>query len=202
MARPKRGSYSRAEPGTADWKNFESGAERNAFCQIDPFWSPANVITLSAVFSKVSLPATTATGQYRFAAAGVSISSPPTSKVQKSTSMFLSYFSLAVLLVGLMLVFYTFIYIHDIPYEIAKKRNHSQAEAIHVACWLSLFTLHAIWPIVYIWAIAKPRPLSVAIESGTLGTPDATTIERIAALEERLRKLEAATPTTTGGAAV
>ncbi len=119
--------------------------------------------------------------------------------------MFLSYFSLAILLFGLMLVFYTFIYIHDIPYEIAKKRNHSQAEAIHVACWLSLFTLHAIWPIVYLWAIAKPLPLRVAVEGGGSGAPDPATLERIAALEERLRTLEAAkpaAPTTTGGATV
>jgi hypothetical protein len=116
--------------------------------------------------------------------------------------MFLNYFALAVLLIGLMLVFYTFIYIHDIPYEIARKRGHSQAEAIHVACWLSLFTLHAIWPIVYVWAIAKPLPLRVAVEGGA---PDAATLERIAALEERLRTLEAAQPAaapTTGGAAV
>jgi len=40
--------------------------------------------------------------------------------------MFLSYFALAVLLFGLLLVFYTFIFIHDIPYEQAKKRNHPQ----------------------------------------------------------------------------
>jgi fatty acid desaturase len=116
--------------------------------------------------------------------------------------MFLSYFALIVLIFGLLLVFYTFIYIHDIPYEIAKKRNHSQAEAIHVACWLSLFTLHAIWPIVYLWAIAKPMPLRVAVEGGAT---DAAALERIAALEERLRTLEAAKPAvaaTTGGAAV
>ena len=110
--------------------------------------------------------------------------------------MFLSYLSLIILLIGLMLVFYTFIYIHDIPYEQAKKRNHPQAEAIHVACWLSLFTLHAIWPIVFLWAVAKPRPLSVAIEGGGLGTPHVVGLERIAELEERLRKLEAATSTT------
>lgn len=122
--------------------------------------------------------------------------------------MFLSYFSLAVLIIGLMLVFYTFIYIHDIPYEIAKKRNHAQAEAIHVACWLSLFTLHAIWPIVYIWAIAKPRPLSVAIENGGLGATDAADTparKRIAMLEERVQALEAAKMTgaaVTGGTAV
>jgi len=114
-------------------------------------------------------------------------------------NMFLSYFSLAVLLIGLMLVFYTFIYIHDIPYEIAKKRGHSQAEAIHVACWLSLFTLHAIWPIVYLWAIAKPLPLRVAVEGSGPSAPDTATQERIAALEERLRKLEAANPAATKG---
>lgn len=126
----------------------------------------------------------------------------------RTATMFLSYFSLAVLLIGLMLVFYTFIYIHDIPYEQAKKRNHPQAEAIHVACWLSLFTLHAIWPLVFLWAIAKPRPLSVAIEGGGLGTSD-TALERMAALEERLRKLEAVKPAepapgapTTGGATI
>jgi hypothetical protein len=118
--------------------------------------------------------------------------------------MFLSYLSLAILLIGLMLVFYTFIYIHDIPYEIAKKRGHSQAEAIHVACWLSLFTLHAIWPIVYLWAIAKPLPLRVAVEGGGLGATDAAALERIAALEERLRKLEGVNPAaaTKGGTEV
>src|SRR5687768_16185212 len=69
-------------------------------------------------------------------------------------SMF-EYVCLAILLCGLTLTFYAFIYIHDIPYEIAKHRNHPQTEAIHAACWLSLFTLHAIWPIVFIWAISK-----------------------------------------------
>ncbi len=123
--------------------------------------------------------------------------------------MFLSYFALIVLLFGLLLVFYTFIYIHDIPYEQAKKRNHPQADAIHVACWLSLFTLHAIWPLVFLWAIAKPRPLNVAITSGGLGGPDTATQDRIAELEARLRKLEevkpevkSATPATTGETAV
>ena len=76
--------------------------------------------------------------------------------------MFLNYLSLAILLVALTVVFYTFIYIHDIPYDIAKHRNHPQDEAIHVAGWLSLFTLHAIWPIVFIWAVSKQGPINVA----------------------------------------
>ena len=40
--------------------------------------------------------------------------------------MFLDYLALGITLMGLTLVFYTFIYIHDIPYQIAKKRNHPQ----------------------------------------------------------------------------
>ncbi|PLL96136.1 GTPase [Klebsiella michiganensis] len=35
---------------------------------------------------------------------------------------------------------------------IAKKRNHPHADAIHVAGWVSLFTLHVIWPFLWIWA--------------------------------------------------
>lgn len=77
--------------------------------------------------------------------------------------MFLDYLALGVTLMGLTLVIYTFIYIHDIPYQIAKKRNHPQTEAIHLACWLSLFTLHAMWPIVFVWAVTKPKPIAVSL---------------------------------------
>jgi hypothetical protein len=30
--------------------------------------------------------------------------------------------------------------------------NHPHADAIHVAGWVSLFTLHVIWPSLWIWA--------------------------------------------------
>lgn len=78
--------------------------------------------------------------------------------------MFLDYLSLAIGLMGLLLVFYTVIYIHDIPYQIAKKRNHPQVDAIHVACWLSLFTLEALWPLVFLWAVSKRQQVSVAMD--------------------------------------
>ena len=71
--------------------------------------------------------------------------------------MFLDYLSLFILLAGLTLTFYAFIYIHDLPHKIAKKRHHPQEEAIHVACWLSLLTLHAMWPFIYIWACMHPK---------------------------------------------
>ncbi len=100
--------------------------------------------------------------------------------------MFLNYLSLIILLAGLILVFYTFIYIHDLPYRIARKRNHPQTEAIHVAGWLSLFTLHAIWPIVFIWSIAKGHP-----PGDTTDVSNADDLQkRLQGLDERLRQLE------------
>ena len=100
--------------------------------------------------------------------------------------MFLEYLALGMILVVLIAVFYTFIYIHDIPYDIAKHRNHPHKEAIHVATWLSLFTLHAIWPIVFIWAVSHPDPAKSAEEA----PPNPDMGHRLGQLETRLGELE------------
>lgn len=100
----------------------------------------------------------------------------------------LEYVALIILLIVLVLVFYTFIYLHELPYEIAKHRNHPQQEAIYVACWLSLFTLHAIWPIVFIWAISKPNPVKVSVAGDFPVNSDWG--RRLGDLEERLRRIE------------
>jgi hypothetical protein len=106
--------------------------------------------------------------------------------------MFLDYLSLVILLIGLTLTFYAFIYIHDLPHKIAEKRHHPHAEAIHVACWLSLLTLHALWPIIYIWAVmhAKPDEKEVAAKGkvAPFTTPtESTDLKvRLDRLEQRL----------------
>ena len=60
--------------------------------------------------------------------------------------MFLDYFALGVLIFVFLVIFYGIIILHDIPYLIAKKRNHPHADAIHVAgesfyvtCYLAVF---------------------------------------------------------------
>ena len=70
------------------------------------------------------------------------------------TTMFLDYSALGLLFFVAIVLFYGIIAIHDIPYEIAVHRNHPQQDAIHVAGWVSLFTLHALWPLVWVWAAA------------------------------------------------
>lgn len=65
----------------------------------------------------------------------------------------LEYVALGILIFAAVTVFYGIIIIHDIPYEIAKERNHPQQDALHVAGWVSLFTLHILWPFLWIWAM-------------------------------------------------
>ncbi len=65
----------------------------------------------------------------------------------------LEYVALGILVFAAVTVFYGIIVIHDIPYEIAKERNHPQQDALHVAGWVSLFTLHVLWPFLWIWAM-------------------------------------------------
>src|SRR6266550_5959730 len=67
---------------------------------------------------------------------------------------FLSYFALLILIFVVLVLAYGMIAIHDIPYHIALKRDHPHQDAIHAAGWISLFTLHAIWPFLWIWATA------------------------------------------------
>ena len=100
----------------------------------------------------------------------------------------LEYVALAVVsFVGLTLA-YAIVFIHDIPHSIAKARNHPHQDAIRVAGWISMFTLHAIWPFLWIWAmIYRPeRGYGFGTETGPL-------VERIEALERELAELRAAT---------
>ena len=110
--------------------------------------------------------------------------------------MFLDYFALfLVFFVGIVL-FYGIIAIHDIPYEIARQRNHPQQDAIHVAGWISLFTLHAIWPFLWIWATLYREDRGWGFGGGA--PPGSAASDEIAALRaelaavsERLRAIEA-----------
>jgi hypothetical protein len=101
--------------------------------------------------------------------------------------VFLNYLALGMIIVVLIIAFYTFIYIHELPYEAAKHRNHPQQDAIYVACWLSLFTLHAIWPLVFLWALSYRDP-----SQGTSASPQlaGSTDDRLLELERRLKKIE------------
>jgi len=109
----------------------------------------------------------------------------------------LDYVALGVLIFVVLTIIYGGMYIHDIPYQMAKKRNHPHVEAIHTACWVSLFLLHVIWPFLWIWAaLYKP---DVGWNMGGSSKPDKAEQEklqeemnvlknRISVLEQKLEK--------------
>lgn len=68
-------------------------------------------------------------------------------------NLILDYASLGILFLVLLILVYELIIIHDIPYEIAVKRNHPHKDAIHVAGWISLFFMHVMWPLLWVWAM-------------------------------------------------
>ena len=110
--------------------------------------------------------------------------------------MFLNYFALGVLIFVFLVLFYGIIAIHDIPYNMAKKRNHPHADAIHTAGWISLFTLHAIWPFLWIWAtLYQPERgwgMKNHIQPMT-GNPDIDALaKRVADLEQKLAAVQPA----------
>lgn len=101
---------------------------------------------------------------------------------------FLNYFALGILFFVVIVLFYGIIAIHDIPHIIAKSRNHPHQDAIHAAGWVSLFTLHALWPILWIWAMAYRPERGWGFGSGH--TAVSAMEAQVADLKERIDKLE------------
>jgi len=100
----------------------------------------------------------------------------------------LEYVALGVFIFVAVVMFYAIIAIHDIPYEIAVRRNHPHQDVLHVAGWVSLFTLHAIWPFLWIWAMLyrEDRGWGMSTSDGD----GALLGDRLEAIESRLAKLE------------
>jgi len=100
-------------------------------------------------------------------------------------------FCLIILCLGMTMVIYGLVWLHGIPHHIAEANNHPHKRHIHHACWLSVFTLHAIWPIVYLWAI-MPGLRIKAVADGE-AKPDVDLTARVAELERRLAAQAATT---------
>lgn len=118
----------------------------------------------------------------------------------------LDYVALGILIFAAVVLFYGVIAIHDIPYEIAVHRKHPQQDAIHVAGWISLFTLHAIWPFLWIWATLYREDRGWGFSSPPTAPADDTRLQaleqQVGKLQARLASLETAAPTAPAAAPV
>ena len=108
----------------------------------------------------------------------------------------LDYFALGLLFFVGLVLFYGIIALHDIPYEIAVHRNHPHQDAIHATGWVSLFTLHALWPFLWIWAMAYREDRGWGFSDGKSAQVHVAHLEQqVADLQSRIERLETATGT-------
>ena len=104
----------------------------------------------------------------------------------------LEYVALGILVFVAITLFYGVIVIHDIPYEIAKHRNHPQQDALHVAGWISLFTLHVLWPFLWIWATLyrEDRGWGFNDQANSNPAANAENEKQFASVNQRIELLE------------
>jgi hypothetical protein len=105
---------------------------------------------------------------------------------------FLNYFALGILVFVVVVLFYGIIAIHDIPHIIAKSRDHPHQDAIHAAGWVSLFMLHALWPFLWIWAMAYRPERGWGFHRTPGSEPEGLGLtDELAELRRRIDELEA-----------
>ncbi|MCJ8299153.1 MAG: DUF3302 domain-containing protein [Pseudomonadales bacterium] len=102
----------------------------------------------------------------------------------------LDYLALGTLIFAFITLFYGVIVVHDIPYEIAVHRNHPHQDAIHVAGWISLFTLGAIWPFLWIWATLYREDRGWGFKNSANAADSSLQQSKLVALEKRIEHLE------------
>ncbi|MGN7740831.1 DUF3302 domain-containing protein [Pseudomonas sp. 22526] len=103
----------------------------------------------------------------------------------------LDQIALGILIFAGIVLFYGIIVLHDIPYEIAVHRNHPHQDAIHAAGWVSLFTLHALWPFLWIWAMLYREDRGWGFATGKPQPHGEQSLaQELAELRQRVERLE------------
>jgi len=70
--------------------------------------------------------------------------------------MVLDIFALVVIALLIGVVIWLVVLLGNMPGEIARKRNHPQAEAISALGWIGLITMGISWFVAIVWAYYKP----------------------------------------------
>jgi hypothetical protein len=92
--------------------------------------------------------------------------------------MFFDIFALVVIAILLAVVIWLVVLLGNMPGDIARKRQHPQAEAISALGWIGLITMGLGWFIAIVWAYYKPA------------AADADIGRRVEELERKLKALQ------------
>ena len=118
--------------------------------------------------------------------------------------------ALGILLSAGLLLLYGLFALVGIPYRIARERNHPHQDAIRCAGWISLFTLHLLWPLLWVWSmiyrgddaripvLTQQLTLPSQAENTDLSLPQVQSVadhgaalkSRIEFLEKRIKRIE------------
>lgn len=93
--------------------------------------------------------------------------------------MFLDIFALVVIALLLAVVIWLVVLLGNMPGDIARKRQHPQAEAISALGWVGIITMGLGWFVAIVWAYYKP------------GAADTDISRRVEDLESKLKELQA-----------
>lgn len=87
--------------------------------------------------------------------------------------MTLEIASLLLILFAVIIIVWGIAVVHTLPGKIAKKRGHSQVEAIEITSYLGLLVF-PLWMGALIWAYLVPVKLKATVESPVRDQPAAT----------------------------
>lgn len=93
----------------------------------------------------------------------------------------LDFFALFVILLLVAVVIWLVVLLGSMPGDIARRRNHPQAEAITALGWIGVITLGAGWLVAIVWAYYIPPRQDRA---------DADLTTRVAHLEQQLQQVQ------------
>jgi len=94
----------------------------------------------------------------------------------------LDIFAMLVIILLIAVVIWLVVLLGSLPGNIARKRNHPQAEAISALGWIGIITMGLSWFVAITWAYYKP----------TSGSDSDETLEaRVKDLENQLQQMKA-----------
>ena len=101
--------------------------------------------------------------------------------------MFFDIFAFVVFGVLFLAIVTAIVGLGSLPGNIARRRDHPQADAITAAGWVGIASLGILWPIAFVWAFLRPANKAVARTSR-----EGEESKQLTEVQDRLKALELA----------
>ena len=99
--------------------------------------------------------------------------------------MFFDVFAFVVFGILFLAIIVAIVGLGSLPGNIARRRDHPQADAITAAGWIGIASLGILWPIAFVWAFLRPTNNT---DAQTLH--DVALSVQLAEMQDRVKALE------------